>query len=51
MKLTPNNYDLHLQFNLVCDRHYWVEITTTAFYVGSFIGNFLFGYIADKQVF
>ncbi|XGW23045.1 hypothetical protein V3C99_005356 [Haemonchus contortus] len=36
------------EFNLVCDRQHWVEISTTSFYVGSFIGNFLFGYIADK---
>ncbi|PAV81376.1 hypothetical protein WR25_09358 [Diploscapter pachys] len=43
--LRPKSND---SFNLVCDRRYWVEITTTAFYVGSFIGNFLFGYIADK---
>ncbi|VDK79647.1 unnamed protein product [Cylicostephanus goldi] len=36
------------EFNLVCDHQHWVEISTTSFYVGSFIGNFLFGYIADK---
>ncbi|ETN70003.1 transporter, major facilitator family protein [Necator americanus] len=36
------------EFNLVCDHQNWVEISTTSFYVGSFIGNFLFGYIADK---
>lgn len=36
------------QFNLVCDQQSWVEISTTSFYVGSFIGNCLFGYIADK---
>ncbi|PIC50435.1 hypothetical protein B9Z55_001332 [Caenorhabditis nigoni] len=36
------------EFNLVCDQQSWVEISTTSFYVGSFIGNCLFGYIADK---
>uniref|UniRef100_A0A1I7THC7 MFS domain-containing protein n=1 Tax=Caenorhabditis tropicalis TaxID=1561998 RepID=A0A1I7THC7_9PELO len=36
------------EFNLVCDEQSWVEISTTSFYVGSFIGNCLFGYIADK---
>uniref|UniRef100_A0A914VRE5 Major facilitator superfamily (MFS) profile domain-containing protein n=1 Tax=Plectus sambesii TaxID=2011161 RepID=A0A914VRE5_9BILA len=36
------------EFDLVCDRKYWVELTTTAFYTGSFVGNFLFGHIADK---
>ncbi|VDL73445.1 unnamed protein product [Nippostrongylus brasiliensis] len=36
------------EFDLVCGRQHWVEISTTSFYVGSFIGNFLFGYIADK---
>lgn len=36
------------EFDLVCDQQHWVEISTTSFYVGSFIGNFLFGYIADK---
>ncbi|KAK5965056.1 Organic cation transporter 1 [Trichostrongylus colubriformis] len=36
------------EFNLVCDRQHWVEISTTAFYLGSFIGNFLFGWVADK---
>ncbi|CAB3407895.1 unnamed protein product [Caenorhabditis bovis] len=36
------------EFNLVCDQEHWIELTTTSFYVGSFIGNCLFGYIADK---
>ncbi|CAI5438928.1 unnamed protein product [Caenorhabditis angaria] len=36
------------EFNLVCDKEHWIEISTTSFYVGSFIGNCLFGYIADK---
>ncbi|CAI4229980.1 unnamed protein product [Auanema sp. JU1783] len=35
------------EFNLVCEDESWVEISTTSFYVGSFIGNYLFGFIAD----
>ncbi|VIO97102.1 Uncharacterized protein BM_BM11809 [Brugia malayi] len=36
------------EYDLVCDRKYWVDLTSMAFYIGSFIGNVLFGYIADK---
>lgn len=32
----------------MCDQQAWIEISTTSFYVGSFIGNCLFGYVADK---
>ncbi|VDM91375.1 unnamed protein product [Litomosoides sigmodontis] len=36
------------EFDLVCDRKHWVDLTSMSFYIGSFIGNVLFGYIADK---
>ncbi|VDK84968.1 unnamed protein product, partial [Onchocerca ochengi] len=36
------------EYDLVCDRKYLVDLTSMAFYIGSFIGNVLFGYIADK---
>ncbi|VDM38107.1 unnamed protein product [Toxocara canis] len=36
------------EFDLVCDNKGWVDFTSTAFYIGSFIGNILFGYVADK---
>uniref|UniRef100_A0A0R3RKW8 MFS domain-containing protein n=1 Tax=Elaeophora elaphi TaxID=1147741 RepID=A0A0R3RKW8_9BILA len=36
------------EYDLVCERKYWVDLTSMVFYIGSFIGNVLFGYIADK---
>ncbi|GMR52886.1 hypothetical protein PMAYCL1PPCAC_23081, partial [Pristionchus mayeri] len=36
------------EFELYCERSWWVEFSTTIFYVGSFIGNILYGYVADK---
>ncbi len=39
---------LRIQFGLVCHRRHLVPLNTMVFYIGSFIGNILFGYIADK---
>ncbi|VDK43909.1 unnamed protein product [Anisakis simplex] len=36
------------EFDLVCNNKGWVDTTSTAFYIGGFVGNILFGYIADK---
>lgn len=41
-KFTP------IQFNLVCDQKNLIDLTGTAFYIGSFIGNIVFGHVADK---
>ena len=39
------------QLDLVCDNKWWPSTSTSLFYVGSLIGNVLFGVIADKYVF
>lgn len=39
---------LATEFDLVCTRRSWIDITSMAFYVGSFIGNIVFGQVADK---
>ncbi|VDN52937.1 unnamed protein product [Dracunculus medinensis] len=36
------------EFNLVCDQKNLIDLTGTAFYIGSFIGNIVFGHVADK---
>lgn len=36
------------EFNLVCDMGHWASLCTMIFYCGSFIGNIVFGYVADK---
>ncbi|KAM3720876.1 Organic cation transporter [Dirofilaria immitis] len=36
------------EYDLVCDQKYLIDLASMAFYIGSFIGNVLFGYIADK---
>ena len=35
-------------FDLVCSRAYLPGLSTTLFYIGSFMGNIIFGYIADR---
>lgn len=35
-------------FDLVCERAHLPTLSTTLFYFGSFVGNLLFGYIADR---
>ena len=39
------------QLDLVCDNKWWPSTSTSLFYVGSLIGNVLFGVIADKYGF
>ncbi|XP_054275227.1 organic cation transporter 1-like [Macrosteles quadrilineatus] len=44
------DYDSTLvtELDLVCDKSWWVSTSTTFFYVGSLLGNVVFGWIADR---
>merc|ERR1719397_670144 len=49
------NYDkteyrdtLVTELDLVCEQQWWPSTSTALFYVGSLIGNILFGQIADR---
>ena len=36
------------ELDLVCEQQWWPSTSTALFYVGSLIGNILFGQIADR---
>ncbi|KAL3185012.1 hypothetical protein MRX96_030897 [Rhipicephalus microplus] len=38
------------QMDIVCDNAWMVSMAQCAFYIGSVVGNLLFGYIGDRQV-
>ena len=38
------------ELDLVCNNQWWPSTSTALFYVGSLIGNILFGQIADRFV-
>ena len=38
------------ELDLVCDLQWWPSTSTALFYVGSLIGNIVFGQIADRSV-
>ena len=38
------------ELDLVCDQQWWPSTSTALFYVGSLVGNIVFGQIADRLV-
>lgn len=44
----PNHYSLATQFDIKCDEHWKLELTSAIFFVGWGIGAILYGYLGDK---
>ena len=50
-QIRKTQFKFHLQLDLVCDQQWWPSTSTALFYVGSLIGNIVFGQIADRLVY